>query len=318
MISRVAACLLITNFLVRAFAATDVEKVVTGFVRQETAVRLDAKGSNLEFIRAENGRSSWMVTWRDDGGHESVSMSKEGFFKAQGWFVYIESASRIWLFDGVRQLDLLHRSPGRIDRQSIVAKSLFETRPQEVWDALPQSAKDYLREQHQAELKTAREWWFTANSPVIAYWDGGDLWSRKQPSIIFALWSDGMFVRAADGRLLKGYVEKHQIQKLMADVEAAGFFSYVGSNLIDNYGLVFPDGPVRCLAAVRDGNVVRRYYHGDDDFKSASPFGDPSRRQMETFANIWRSVVAVIASVKSSEMTAFRSERVLTYPGNDR
>jgi hypothetical protein len=124
---------------------------VAGFIREEATVALDTKGSQLEFLKAKDGRLSWTLIWVDNStSRESLSMDKDGFFKGDGWFVYIESPARIWLFDGVRDLDLVQRAPAYTSRQSVVAKGIFETCPQKVWDALPESVRKRLHELHKA------------------------------------------------------------------------------------------------------------------------------------------------------------------------
>ena len=92
------------------------------------------------------------------------------------------------------------------------------------------------------------DWWASTNLPVLALWDGGSSMIGKPPSAIFAVWADGMIVRSIDGRLQRGQVSSQEIHKLMNEVEAAGFFSPPLA-----YGLTRPDGPVRCLAAMRNG-----------------------------------------------------------------
>ena len=122
-----------------------------GFIREEATVALDTKGSRLEFLKAKDGRLSWRLTWVDNAtSRESISMDKDGFFKGQGWFVYIESPARIWFFDGVRDLDLVQRASAHTSRHSVVAKGVFETCPQKVWDALPESVSKRLHELHKA------------------------------------------------------------------------------------------------------------------------------------------------------------------------
>jgi hypothetical protein len=124
---------------------------VTGFIREEAVVALDAKGSRLDFLKAKDGRLSWTLTWGDNAtSRESISMDTDGFFKGKGWFVYIESPARIWFFDGVRDLDLVQRAPAHTSRYSVVAKGVFETCPQRVWDALPESVRKRLRDLHKA------------------------------------------------------------------------------------------------------------------------------------------------------------------------
>src|SRR5689334_13280352 len=87
------------------------DRAWVGFVRKEATVALDTRGSLLEFLKAKDGRLSWTLTWLDDAkNRESLSMSEQGFFKVEGWFIYIESAARIWFFDGVGNLDLVEHA----------------------------------------------------------------------------------------------------------------------------------------------------------------------------------------------------------------
>jgi beta-lactamase regulating signal transducer with metallopeptidase domain len=131
----------------RAVPPADTPRV--GFIREEKTVALDDKGSQLEFIQAKDGRLSWRVTWTDEGpGRESLAMDHDGFFKGTGWFAYVESPGRIWLFDGIRDLDLVQRGRGRY---SVVAKDVFGTCPKQVLDALPDSARKALEELHKSQ-----------------------------------------------------------------------------------------------------------------------------------------------------------------------
>ena len=128
-----------------------VDRAVVGFVREEATVALDTKGSRLEFLKAKDGRLSWTLTWVDNAAsRESISMDTDGFFKGKGWFVYIESPARVWFFDGARDLDLVQRAPAHTSRYSVVAKGVFETCPQKVWDALPESVRKRLHDLHKA------------------------------------------------------------------------------------------------------------------------------------------------------------------------
>src|SRR3989442_7639219 len=101
------------------------------------------------------------------------------------------------------------------------------------------------------------DWWASTNSPAIALWDGGIPMIRKPPSVIFALWADGMVVRNADGRLQRRQISPQEIRRLMTEVEAAGVFSPP----LD-YGLTRPDVPIRRIAAMRNGKLVRLDYDG--------------------------------------------------------
>jgi hypothetical protein len=75
-------------------------------------------------------------------------MPDEGFFRRPGWFVFIESSSRIWLFDGESHLDLVHRTEKGISRNSVVA--VFDTCPKAVWEALPEAVRRKLEAKRKA------------------------------------------------------------------------------------------------------------------------------------------------------------------------
>jgi hypothetical protein len=77
---------------------------------------------------------------------ETFSVIDKGFFKRDGWFVYIESPTRIWTFDGERQVDLVVQSEVLHGRYSVAQNAVFETCPAAVWDAVPESVRKSLRE----------------------------------------------------------------------------------------------------------------------------------------------------------------------------
>lgn len=154
------------------------------------------------------------------------------------------------------------------------------------------------------------DWWASTNSPAIALWDGGIPMIRKPPSVIFALWADGMVVRSVDGRLQRGQISPQEIRRLMTEVEAAGFFSPPLA-----YGLFRPDGSVRRIAAVRNGELVRLDYDGYSDFQDIGPHASPSRHQMEAFVQMWQRVVRAIEVCPLGQLHDYRGERQLQYPG---
>ena len=129
--------------------APNVEKPVaqakaptTGFVREASTITLDTEGSSLVFTNASNWRLSYAITWiTRTGGRDTLSMP-DGFFKQDGWFVYVESPTRVWMFDGVRQLDLLTES----GRNAVTMPGVFAACPQAVWDALPEPVNKLLHD----------------------------------------------------------------------------------------------------------------------------------------------------------------------------
>ena len=126
-----------------------VEKAATpatptiGFVREVRRITLDTNGSYLVFTNASTGRLSCAITWMTGSGHMTDSIMPDvGFFKKEGWFVYVETSSRVWMFDGVRQLDLITDR----GRNAVTMPGVFETCPQAVWDALPESVRKLLHD----------------------------------------------------------------------------------------------------------------------------------------------------------------------------
>lgn len=153
------------------------------------------------------------------------------------------------------------------------------------------------------------DWWVSTNYPVVALWDGGVTMIGEPPFVLFALWADGMIVRNVDGRLKRGEVASQEIGKLMTEVEAAGFFS---SPL--PFGLTRPDGPVRRIAAMRNGKLTHLDYDGDSDFRNVGPHASPSRQQSEAFVQMWQRVVRAIEVVPSGQLSDYHGERELRYP----
>jgi hypothetical protein len=97
----------------------------------------------------------------------------------------------------------------------------------------------------------------------------------------------------------------------MTEVEAAGFFSPPLA-----YGLTRPDGPVRRLAAMRNGELVRLDYDGYSDFRDVGPHASPSRQQMEAFIRMWQRVVRAVDVVPSGHLSDYHGERELRFPGS--
>ena len=119
----------------------------TGFVREAGTITLDTNGSCLLFTNASDGKLSFALTWvTATGGRETISMLDAGFFKHDGWFVYVESPTRIWTFDGGRQLDVV--TPD--GRNAVTMPGVFETCPQTVWDAVPESVRRLLHDKRAA------------------------------------------------------------------------------------------------------------------------------------------------------------------------
>ena len=155
------------------------------------------------------------------------------------------------------------------------------------------------------------------SQPVVEYWDGGIHMLGKPPSVIFAAWSDGTVVKKVDRKTMLGSVSPEAISKLVLAVKVAGFFTPSDDSLLDRYGMVFPDGPVRCLSAFDGGKRRTLYYHEMEDrnrHSSIGPGASPSRRQRAQFTAMWRRVVGELKQITPDKLETFTGDRPLTYP----
>lgn len=120
--------------------AESLPKPVTGFIRTFGAYPLSANGAGLALTPSAGGRVSLTITKVEGTGREAISTPD--FFKKPGWFAYVESPDRIWIFDGASQLDVV-TSTGRY---SAGDPSIQATCPDAVWDAVPESVRSSYRQ----------------------------------------------------------------------------------------------------------------------------------------------------------------------------
>jgi hypothetical protein len=90
----------------------------------------------VEATEVEDKRSSVAVTWKPMSHGKKVVVSKTKPLAREGWFVFVEDTSRVWVFDG-NELSLLHYN-GKSLTDSLLAE-LKTTCPKEVRDALPEN-----------------------------------------------------------------------------------------------------------------------------------------------------------------------------------
>jgi hypothetical protein len=100
--------------------------------------QVDASGSHVE-ISKTNDQAVFEVIWRGGDGVKTIdgSVTKEESLTSD-WFVFPESASRIWLFDGKDLFVVVktEKSSGVFSGQEH-----FENCPKQVEDALPQKVQ---------------------------------------------------------------------------------------------------------------------------------------------------------------------------------
>ncbi len=120
-------------------SAGSITTSTSGFIRQSGTYQLDG-GDALALTPSSGGRVSFALTRAEGAGRETFSIPD--FFKQDGWFVYVESAERVWIFDGVRQLDVV-APDGRYSAGDLGVRALC---PKTVWDAVPESVPKFYRE----------------------------------------------------------------------------------------------------------------------------------------------------------------------------
>jgi len=102
---------------------------------------------------AKDGQATYEFKWVNPGGFETASQPEKGFFAGNGWFAFIESPTRIWLYDGKRQLNIVHRKEKGVSIYSVAAKDYFNSCPAEVWAVLPEAVRERLQQAGQAAVK---------------------------------------------------------------------------------------------------------------------------------------------------------------------
>jgi hypothetical protein len=133
----------------------------SGFIRHSGTYQLSG-GGELALTPSSDGRVSFAFTRAEGSGHDIFSILD--FFKQDGWFVYVDSAARVWIFDGVRQLDVV--APD--GRYSAGADGVRALCPATVWDAVPESVrKSYRETQNSGDSQAAREPQKAAFGPVV-------------------------------------------------------------------------------------------------------------------------------------------------------
>jgi hypothetical protein len=108
-------------------------------IRKPGHYSLDAKGNELTITKGETGSFSLTVRWHSgNAGSSSTSSTSQSL--EDGWFVYVESSNRIWVFDGVDQGILLTHSEKESGSKAYPRAALRDC-PPKFWDALPQALR---------------------------------------------------------------------------------------------------------------------------------------------------------------------------------
>ncbi|HEV8542698.1 MAG TPA: hypothetical protein VGR78_09940 [Verrucomicrobiae bacterium] len=127
----IISALLATNEV----GATAVER---DFIRKPGHYSLDAQGSAVTITQEPAGSWTLKVTWRS--GDATSSVAPEDCIRGEGWFVFVETPSRIWVFNGIDEGVLLSNSEKESGAKWFPRAALGNC-PQKFWDALPQEIR---------------------------------------------------------------------------------------------------------------------------------------------------------------------------------
>jgi hypothetical protein len=141
--------------------------------------------------------------------------------------------------------------------------------------------------------------------PVLALWDGGNVFVQPKKTLIFAMWSTGKVVSRLrdDGKcalslgilavpktkLMLGQMDSLRAKAIMQQLASAGFFG------IDKYeGLVRPDGPNVILWA-RDSSRTNEIRHeAVEDLNLHAKLTSPAQR---VFMRMWDNTMDTLRSI---------------------
>jgi hypothetical protein len=121
------------------------------FIRKPGQYHLDDSGSTLSITGLTSNSWSLKVTWRSEkrtatGGLEKTEASDApaGCLRAEGWFVFVETPGRIWIYDGLDSGTLVTHSEKEMGSAAF-SPELIASCPQKVWNALPKGFQEKNR-----------------------------------------------------------------------------------------------------------------------------------------------------------------------------
>src|SRR5688500_11249994 len=97
-----------------SFSAIRAAQIESGsFIRERGKYTFDQAGSSVEVITAKDDKPSLALDFRSRNENSTssnkMSFTESGILRAEGWFVYVESPERIWIFDGKNSLAIVER-----------------------------------------------------------------------------------------------------------------------------------------------------------------------------------------------------------------
>jgi hypothetical protein len=108
------------------------------FIRKPGRYSLDDIGSCLVITRQPTGACSLKASWRS--GDATWEIDPDRSLVADGWFVFVEKSTRVWVFDGVDGVCLLSHSGKETGVTHYRAANLTSCH-RAVWNALPEKLR---------------------------------------------------------------------------------------------------------------------------------------------------------------------------------
>jgi hypothetical protein len=175
----------------------------------------------------------------------------------------------------------------------------------------------------------------SGKAPILSFWDNGIDMLKVEPYPLFVAWEDGTIlrrvedtkarewyrsgrredgsiVRRDDGKLKLFHADPADIKKLMADVDAAGWYKPL-KDLYFPSGIFFPEGPLlRISVSYKDHKRVFDY-HGRDDWNGRNTDSD-RQPEIDAFVAMWNKVLAAMAAVPMTEIGDYDGKPAVKEP----
>lgn len=150
-------------------------------------------------------------------------------------------------------------------------------------------------------------------SPIVQFWDNGNYLNGKVPTVLFVAWEDGRVVRQLGGRLYEGQVSANVVKLMIERLSLSGALQ---PQL--RMGMLRADGPSQLLWIRTNEQEISLRHDGTstwDDLQRIAISAEPSRRQMESFVEMWGRAVAAIDDIWPPKLEQIQGVAGLRYPG---
>lgn len=125
------------------------------FIRERGTYTFDDAGSSIEVITARDNKPSLAFDFRsrhkNSTNSNKMAFDESGILHGDGWFVFVESADRCWIFDGKKSLAIAERR--RSAEEIVTSIKDFDAQsaalcPLRVKNALPDEVRNSLFGKH--------------------------------------------------------------------------------------------------------------------------------------------------------------------------